>query len=99
MVKVEEAQIRSNNIPLGVGFSNLCPHEVSPNDLDGVRGICQFESEILAIAISKVSYVEVECKKIGDRLIGFKFTMDDHRVTAKEDGEKVSQLQTEFKKA
>ena len=99
MVKAEGTQVRSDSITLGAGFTDLCPHGVSPNDLDAVRGVFQFESEILAIAISKVSYLEAECKKIGDRLTGFKFTMDDHRVTAKEDGEKVLQLQIEFEKA
>jgi len=43
-----------------------------------------------------VTRQEAKCKKIGDRLIGFKFTMDDRHMTAKEDGEQVSRLLAEF---
>jgi len=57
------------------------------------------ESEILGIATSEVKYVEAEYKKIKDKLVGFKFTMDNRRIIAKEDEEKVLQLQADFEKA
>jgi len=69
---------------------------MSSDDLDVVQGVCQIESEILGIATTKIKYIEAECKKIGNKLVGFKFTMDNHCIIAKEDEEKVLQLQSKF---
>ena len=78
MVKAERAQLKPGSSPSSAGCSlNICPYGVSSSDLDVVRSVSEIESEILGIATSKVKFVEAESKKIGDRLLGFKFTMDD----------------------
>jgi len=46
------------------------------------------------IALSTIIYIEAEYKKISNRPLGLKFTMDDHCITIKEDKDKVVQLQS-----
>ena len=51
------------------------------------------------IATNKAKFLEVEYNRISDKFVGFKFTRDGRRSTAKEDEEKVVQFQAEFEKA
>jgi len=85
--------------PSVLGFRSGCPYRVFAADLDAVRGVSEIENELLLIATSKVKYVEFDYKKISDRLVGIKFTMDDRRITAKEDEEKVRQVESDLERA
>lgn len=98
-VKTEGMLIRPGSTPLGLGFSTLCPYGISSIDLGLVRDVSEIEGEVLVIATSKAKFLEAEYKKISDRLVGFRFTMDDRRTTAKEDQVKVVQLQADFERA
>ena len=96
MCKLEGAQLRSGGSVGDLGFRSICPYGVSSSDLTVVLDVRETEREMERIAKSKVTFLEGEYKKISNKLIGFQFTMDDRRMTAKEDEEKVQQLQDQL---
>ena len=91
--------VRPISSPSGLGFASPCPYGVSSTDLDLVRGVREVEGEVLLIATSKAKFLEAEYNRISGKLVGFKFTMDDRRSTAKEDEEKVVSFQADFERA
>lgn len=99
MVQQEGIHVKPVSPLSGLGFQSVCPYGVSSTDLDSIRDVMKVESDILVTASSKLSFLECEYKKISDKLVGFRFTMDDRHGIAKEDEDEVLQLQTLFEKA